>query len=123
MAVRLDQLRNADLNLLVSFAVLVEEKNITKAAKRLHLTQSALSRVLRRARELFDDDLLVRMNNSYHLTPRGQDILEQLAIVLPQIDKLISGEDFNPAVESAKFRITAADSLAHLYAPYFARNH
>lgn len=123
MAIRLDQLRNADLNLLVYFVALVEEKSMTKAAKRLRLTQSALSRVLRRARELFDDDLLVRVNNTYQLTPRGQDILEQLAIVLPQIDKLISGEEFNPAKEAAKFRITAADSLAHLYAPHFARRH
>ena len=121
MAVRLDQLRKADLNLLVYFAVLVEERSITRAAKRLRLTQSALSRVLRRARELFEDDLLVRMNNTYQLTPRGAEIVEQLAVVLPQIDELISGAEFNPAVGTARFRITAADSLAHLYAPYFAR--
>ncbi len=123
MAVRLDQLRNADLNLLVYFAVLVEERSITRAAKRLRLTQSALSRVLRRARELFGDDLLVRMNSTYQLTPRGQEILEQLAVVLPQIDRLISGEEFRPETESAGFRIIAADSLAHLYAPHFARRH
>lgn len=123
MAVRLDQLRNADLNLLVYFAVLVEERSITRAAKRLRLTQSALSRVLRRVRELFGDDLLVRMNNTYQLTPRGQEILDQLTILLPQIDKLISGKEFNPAKEAANFRITAADSLAHLYVPYFARRH
>src|ERR1700759_3027503 len=108
MAVRLDQLRNADLNLLVYFAVLVEEKSITKAASRLHLTQSALSRVLRRARELFGDELLVRANNSYQLTPRGQEIVDELAIVLPQIDKVISGEEFDPRKEAARFRITAA---------------
>ena len=123
MAIRLDKLRNADLNLLVYFAVLVEEKSITKAARRLHLTQSALSRVLRRARDLFDDDLLVRMNNTYQLTPRGQNILEELAVVLPQIDKLISGADFDPENETASFRITAADSLTHLYAPHFAQRH
>jgi DNA-binding transcriptional LysR family regulator len=121
MAVRLDQLRNADLNLLVYFAVLVEEKSITRAARRLRLTQSALSRVLRRARELFGDELLVRVNNTYQLTPRGQEIMDELAVVLPHIDRVISGEEFNPANESARFRITAADSLAHLYAPYFAR--
>ncbi len=123
MAIRLDQLRNADLNLLVYFAVLVEEKSVTKAAKRLGLTQSALSRVLRRARELFEDELLVRVHNAYQPTPRGREILQRLSILLPQIDTLISGEEFSPATETAKFRITAADSLTHLYGPAISRRH
>jgi DNA-binding transcriptional LysR family regulator len=123
MAVRLEQLRNADLNLLVYFVVLVEEKNVTRAAKRLRLTQSALSRVLQRLRSLFQDDLLVRVNGMYQPTPRGQEVLKELTNVLPQIDKLISGEGFNPAHEEAKFRITAADSLSHLYGPLFSRRH
>jgi DNA-binding transcriptional LysR family regulator len=123
MAVRLEQLRNADLNLLVYFVALVEEKNVTKAAKRLRLTQSALSRVLQRLRSLFEDELLVRVHGTYQPTPRGQEVLKELAIILPQIDKLISGEEFNPAREEAKFRITAADSLSHLYGPLFSRRH
>jgi DNA-binding transcriptional LysR family regulator len=123
MAMRLEQLRNADLNLLVYFVVLVEEKNVTRAAKRLRLTQSALSRVLQRLRSLFQDELLVRVNGTYQPTPRGQEVLKELGIVLPQIDKLISGEEFNPAHEEAKFRITAADSLSHLYGPLFSRRH
>ena len=123
MTVRLEQLRNADLNLLVYFVVLVEEKNLTRAAKRLRLTQSALSRVLQRLRSLLQDELLVRVNGTYQPTRRGQEVLKELAIVLPQIDKLISGEEFNPAHEEAKFRITAADSLSHLYGPLFSRRH
>ena len=123
MAIRLDQLRNADLNLLVYFVVLVEEKSVSRAAKRLRLTQSALSRVLQRLRGLFQDDLLVRVNGMYQPTPRGQDVLEELAIVLPHIEKLISGRAFIPAEESVTFRITAADSLSYLYGPMLARRH
>lgn len=123
MPVRLEQLRNANLNLLVYFVVLVEEKNVTRAAKRLRLTQSALSRVLQRLRDLFQDDLLVRVGSAYQPTPRGQQVLKELAIVLPQIDSLITGTAFDPAREEAQFRITAADSLAELYGPLFSRRH
>jgi DNA-binding transcriptional LysR family regulator len=123
VAIRLDQLRNADLNLLVYFVVLVEEKSVSRAAKRLRLTQSALSRVLQRLRALFQDDLLVRVDGKYQATPRGQDVLKELAIVLPHIDTLISGNTFKPAQEEATFRITAPDSLSYLYGPMFARRH
>jgi len=123
MVMRLDQLRNADLNLLIYFVVLVEEKNVSRAAKRLRLTQSALSRVLQRLRTLFQDDLLVRSHGGYEPTSRGLEILKRLSVLLPQIDELISGKEFNPAEEDAKFRITAADSLAYVYGPLFAARH
>ena len=97
MALQLDKLRNADLNLLTYFVVIVEEKNVSRAAKRLRLTQSALSRVLRRLRILFQDELLIRVNGTYQPTSRGQDLLKGLALLLPQIDQLISGKDFDPS--------------------------
>ena len=65
----------------------------------------------------------MRVNGTYQPTPRGQEVLQELANVLPQIDKLISGQGFNPSHEEAKFRITAADSLCHLYGPLFSRRH
>ncbi|WP_128913093.1 LysR family transcriptional regulator [Granulicella sibirica] len=59
---RLDRLRNADLNLSICFVILAEEKNVTRAAMRLRLAQSALSRFLQRLRMLSKDELLVRAN-------------------------------------------------------------
>src|SRR6202012_5893742 len=72
MSMRLEKLRQADLNLLITFAAIAEEKSITAAASRLLLSQPAVSRALQRAREMFQDDLLVRSPNGFELTLRGR---------------------------------------------------
>ncbi len=123
MAMRLERLRQADLNLLVYFVVLVEERSVSRAAARLRLTQPAISRALQRLRSMFNDELLVRVAKGYQATPRGQELLQELAVVLPHIDKLISGKAFDASTEEALFRVVAADSLAHLYGPVFASKH
>src|SRR6201997_4792867 len=63
MSMRLEKLRQADLNLLITFAAIAEEKSITAAASRLFLSQPAVSRALQRARAMFEDDLLIRSPN------------------------------------------------------------
>ena len=120
---RLTQLRQADLNLLVYFIALVEEKTISRAAKRLRLSQPAVSRSLQRLRDLFNDDLLVRRTGQYEPTPRGQALLQELTIILPQLERLISGKEFDPSTEQATFRLAASDSLAQLYGPSLAKRH
>ncbi len=120
---RLTQLRNADLNLLVYFIALVEEKSISRAAKRLRLSQPAVSRAFQRLRDLFNDDLLVRTARKYEPTPRGQALLQELAVILPQLERLISGKEFDPSTEHALFRLAAGDSLAQLYGPALAKRH
>ena len=75
---RWKQLRQVDLNLLVAFSVFAEELNITAAANRLFLSQSAASRTLQRLQALFDDDLLVRGANGYQLTPAGARLQSEL---------------------------------------------
>ena len=120
---RLTQLRQADLNLLVYFIALVEEKTISRAANRLRLSQPAVSRSLQRLRELFHDDLLVRRTRQYEPTPRGQALLQELTVILPQLERLISGKEFDPSTEQATFRLAASDSLAQLYGPALAKRH
>lgn len=72
---RLENLRQVDLNLLIIFAVIAEEKSVTAAAQRLLLSQPAASRALQRARDLFADELLVRSAAGFESTPRGRKIL------------------------------------------------
>ncbi len=120
---RLTQLRQADLNLLIYFIALVEEKTISRAAKRLRLSQPAVSRSLQRLQSLFNDDLLVRRTRLYEPTPRGQALLQELTVILPQLERLISGKEFDPSQEQATFRLAASDSLAQLYGHALARRH
>lgn len=112
---RLTQLRQADLNLLVVFAVMAEERNVSRAAARLLLSQPAVSRALQRLRELFHDDLLVRTATSYELTPQGLRLMQELEVMLPRLDRLISGGEFDPAKEVARFRIAVTDSAATVF--------
>jgi DNA-binding transcriptional LysR family regulator len=114
---RVTQLRQADLNLLIVFTALAEERNVTRAAARLFLSQPAVSRALQRLRDMFHDDLLIRTANGYEPTPKGQRLLQDLATMLPRLDRLMAGGDFDPSTEDATFRIAATDHAAHLLVP------
>jgi DNA-binding transcriptional LysR family regulator len=67
---QLTHIRKSDLNLLPALAALLEERSISKAAARHHLSQPAMSRVLQRLRGTFRDELLVRTSQGYALTAR-----------------------------------------------------
>ena len=114
---RVTQLRQADLNLLIVFTVLAEERNVTRAAARLFLSQPAVSRALQRLRDMFHDDLLIRTASGYEPTPKGQRLLQDLATMLPRLDRLMAGGDFDPSTEDATFRIATTDHAAHLLVP------
>jgi DNA-binding transcriptional LysR family regulator len=114
---RIAHLRQADLNLLVIFTAVAEERNITRAASRLLLSQPAVSRALDRLRDIFHDDLLIRTPNGYEPTPKGQRLLHELETMLPRLDRLMAGGDFDPSIEGATFRIAATDHAALLLVP------
>jgi DNA-binding transcriptional LysR family regulator len=101
----------------VAFTAVAEERNITRAASRLLLSQPAVSRALHRLRDMFHDDLLIRTANGYEPTPKGQRLLQDLATMLPRLDRLMAGGDFDPSTEDATFRIAATDHAAHLLVP------
>jgi DNA-binding transcriptional LysR family regulator len=106
MPMRLEKLRQADLNLLITFAAIAEEKSITSAASRLFLSQPAVSRALQRARAMFQDDLLVRSPNGFELTLRGRKILDELEGLLPRMENLVAPALFDPTQEKSHFRIS-----------------
>src|SRR6516165_2305899 len=114
---RITHLRQADLNLLVAFTAVAEERNITRAASRLLLSQPAVSRALHRLRDMFHDDLLIRTPSGYEPTAKGQRLLQDLATMLPRLDRLMAGGDFDPSTEDATFRIAATDHAALLLVP------
>jgi DNA-binding transcriptional LysR family regulator len=118
---RLAQLRQADLNLLIVFAVVSEERNVSRAAARLLLSQPAVSRALQRLRGMFHDDLLLRTASGYEPTPKRQRLLHELESMLPRLDRLLSGAEFDPNSEEASFRIAATDHASHVLCPLLCR--
>ncbi len=71
-------IQTIDLNLMVAFEALMEERNVTRAARRIGLSQPAMSRTLGRLREMFGDPLLVRSGRQYERTARGESVLREL---------------------------------------------
>lgn len=99
-----------DLNLLVYLDVLLRERNVTKAANHLGLSQPALSNGLRRLRELFDDPLLVRTSEGMIPTERAEQLQPIIRDVLSKVDMAVQPQTaFDSANEEHLFRIMASD--------------
>jgi DNA-binding transcriptional LysR family regulator len=109
---RYPNLRQVDLNLLLSFQALVEECNVTQAARRMFLSPSAMSRVFERLRRMFKDELLVRTPNGYTATHRALRVYTELELILPKLDGLVRGSAFDPASARDSFRIAVPDSIS-----------
>lgn len=99
-----------DLNLLVALEALLSEANVTRAALRVSLTQSAMSHKLRRLREQFDDPLLVATRGGMALTPYAQQLLGPLRHALQQLHGVWTGpRPFDPATSDREFVIVSSD--------------
>jgi DNA-binding transcriptional LysR family regulator len=123
MAMRLEKLRQVDLNLLITFAAIAEERSVTAAASRLLLSQPAVSRALQRARAMFQDDLLVRSPGGFELTLRGRKILEELEGLLPTMEHLVMPALFDPMREKSHFRIAGPDNACTVVVPRMCRQY
>ncbi len=109
------ELGRIDLNLLIALDALLSERNVSHAAKRLGITQSATSVQLRRLRGVFDDELLVRVGREYHLTPLAEDLVEPLSETLRSIERMVEHRPaFEPTRERRVFRIATNDALEYL---------
>jgi DNA-binding transcriptional LysR family regulator len=106
------RLDDFDLNLLVAFEALLEERSVTRAANRLNLTQSAMSAALKRLREAFQDELLVLYGKRMVPTPHALALAPQVAGAILQLRTIISaGTVFDPAKSQRRFRIEASDYI------------
>lgn len=110
-------IQNLDLNLLKTLYVLLEELNVSRAATRLSLSQSAVSHALGRLRQYFNDPLLIKIQNGMTPTVLAEDLKAPLAQIIGSIKSLTGDNTFDPAVESAVFRIAASDYGAGIILP------
>ncbi len=103
-------LSRVDLNLLVTFEVLMTERSVTRAAARLGRTQSAVSHALARLREQVGDPLLVKVGSGMAPSPFAQRLIEDVRPTLRSIQRIIAPpEPFDPATSRRVFRVAIAD--------------
>ncbi|WP_437524732.1 LysR family transcriptional regulator [Sorangium sp. So ce726] len=103
-------LSGIDLNLLVALDALLREAHVTRAAARIGLTQSAMSRSLARLRDVLGDPLLVRTGRGMRLTPRAERLAPALGRVLAEITAVLAdGPRFDPRTAERTFTMTSPD--------------
>lgn len=111
-----------DLNLLVVLDVLLQERNVTRAARRLHRTQSATSHALGRLREQLGDPLLVRIGGEMRPTPKAERLAREVSRILGTIARVLAEEGaFQPATTDRVFRLAGPDFVAATLPALLAR--
>jgi len=110
MEIDASDFRRIDLNLLVTFMVLMQERSVSRAAERLFLGQPAVSAALARLRRLLDDELLVRTAQGMVPTPKALEIAAALEPAIDTIQRvLFRPAAFDPATDERSFRIAMPD--------------
>jgi DNA-binding transcriptional LysR family regulator len=110
--------RAVDLNLLVALDALLAERNVTRAAARLKLSQSAMSATLARLRMLFGDPLLLRAAGGMLPTSKGAELAAPVRQVLGEIGRIVAQPGtFDPAGAERTFTIAASDYVEYAILP------
>lgn len=97
---------------LLALHALLEERHVTRAAKRLGISQSSMSHRLQRLRSDFDDELLVRTSAGLQRTPRADELAPRLAAALAALTEAVSPSSFSPATYTATVTLALPDLLA-----------
>jgi LysR family nod box-dependent transcriptional activator len=115
----MQDLRSIDMNLLVDLDALLTTRSVTDAARRVNLSQSAMSGSLARLRKLFGDQLLVRNGRTLTMTARAEALVGPVGEILKQVQGVLVGpEIFSPPTSQRTFTISASDyATATLIAP------
>lgn len=111
-------LRTFDLNLLVTLDVLLRELNVTRAAEKMFITQSAMSHSLHRLRQQLDDPLLVKTPSGMKPTERALALIGPVRALLTEMEQLIQPPtEFTPSVSERRFVLAATDYMELLLLP------
>jgi DNA-binding transcriptional LysR family regulator len=112
------QFRYWDLNLLVVFEALhCEQGNVSRAAKRVGLSQSAMSHALNRLREMLDDPLFVKQGHRMHPTSRALALAPVISDWLENIRGQLNPPEFDPATIQQEINIAIPEHLERLVLP------
>jgi len=109
---KLEQLARYDIKLLVALQVLLEEQNVSRAAERLFVTQSAMSKMLARLKETFGEELFIRTSQGIQPTDKAIALKVPLANALESLGALLTPKTFKPSECERTFKISLMDNLA-----------
>lgn len=112
------ELAQIDLNLLVAFESLFEERSVTAAARKLYLGQPAMSAALGRLRTLFEDELFIRVGREMQPTAKAVAIAPGISTALHQIRQTVrASQNFAPVSDARDFAIGSADYTSFIMLP------
>ena len=117
----LNYLARIDLNLLVILQVLLEEESVTRAANRLNLSQSALSKSLTRLRNSLEDPLFTRTAHGLKPTAHALHLKQQLPNLLQSLYQITRPPCFDPYTSNRHFSISMVESAYATLLPYYLR--
>lgn len=109
--------RTLDLNLLRVFDVVMSERNLTRTAKRLSMTQPAVSNALRRLKESVGEELLTRTAYGVKPTVYAEELWSEVRSALGQLQQALDPDEFDPARDNVSFQLAMADATAAMLMP------
>jgi DNA-binding transcriptional LysR family regulator len=112
--------RTLDLNLLRVFDEVMEERNLTRAAGKLSMSQSAVSHALKRLRGVVGDELLTRTAFGVVPTAKAESLWPSVRTALTQLENAIAPATYDPCTDAANFLLTMADATAAVLMPPLA---
>jgi DNA-binding transcriptional LysR family regulator len=110
-------INGVDLNLVPALEALLRQRNVTRAAADIGLSQPAMSRALARLRILLGDPLMVRTSRGYSLTPKAEQLRPQLAVALTSLRGMFQPQPFDAGIERRVLKLAAADVHTVLLLP------
>lgn len=117
MAMISRKLIRTDLNLLVVLQILLEERNVTRAAERLSVSQPALSKTLQKLRDAFEDELFTRTSHGLVPTPRAEELGRDLPSLLENVEQILGDMDFSPDTYVGSFKLLMPPILCESLLP------
>ena len=118
-----NDLRRADISLLVVFETMMRERNVTRVGEKLFLSQSTISSALRRLRAIFNDPLFIRTGRLMEPTARAEAIQARLTPALDSIAAALScTQAFDPHTCDASFHIGLSDDVEYALLPRLIRH-
>jgi DNA-binding transcriptional LysR family regulator len=111
------KLIRTDLNLLVALQILLEERNVTRAAERLSVSQPALSKTLQKLRDSFEDALFTRTAHGLVPTPRAEELGRELPALLETVERVLGDTEFSPDTYAGSFKLLMPPILCESLLP------